>query len=384
MEDILYYNLQIGNASPETSGFTSPGAPLRVPASVNAKNTTPILQDPEEYYGSIIRFNLSGFNIPLIQFVIQTPVTDIDLSVYSFTLKRGAFTSGQTFVRFVPQVLLASGKVPVVGTATQDFKSTYYFLYDYVALINMLNTALSTANAALIAAGAPDERDPYFFYNASAQLITLYTPLANDEPGDAFEIYFNNQMGPFMTGFTQSEAAIDGVESVDGVDFRLTLAQPVGNSIVTFLSDAANTGWLATPQQFNGYGNWSFLKSLLIGTSMNVVSEVFAIDNPAATQNAAYINVLTDYMPDLGQLNAAGISAQTFVYNAPSLYRIFSFRQRNPLYQISINVQMIDTLGNVYPLQIDKGQQAAFKFMFIKKKVFQNSLAQTLAMRLGT
>ena len=190
--DIIYYNLQLGNDSDQTSGVFSPIN--QTLASIQTNSTIPIITNPDEYYCSIIRFQLSGFNIPLISFVIQTPVTDINLSIYSFTLTEGAFTSTQQFVQYTPQVQVQASMVPVVGTVTQNFKSQYYFVYDYTWMIKMFNTTLATANTALNAASGGAKAAPFFVYDPTTQLVSLYCVAADyDTATPGFRtVIFNN------------------------------------------------------------------------------------------------------------------------------------------------------------------------------------------------
>jgi hypothetical protein len=82
-------------------------------------------------------------------------------------------------------------------------------------------------------------------------------------------------------------------------------------------------------------------------------------------------------LPDLS-VPQAGVSNSIFIYNAPSLYRLFQFKQSQPLQSLSIRVYFTDSLNNVYPLYIDKGQSIDLKFMFIKKHLIKNKNLLTL------
>ena len=108
---------------------------------------------------------------------------------------------------------------------------------------------------------------------------------------------------------------------------------------------------------------------------MNVASEVVYSNNNstsiiASGSNMVYINILEDFMPDLAMANGAGVQNQIFTYVAPSLYRIFSFNQKSPLYKVNLAIVLADIYGNQYPLTLPKGQLANFKLMFIKKTLY--------------
>lgn len=81
--DVVYYNLTIGNNDPAQAGLPTYTA---IPAEINANNNLPIVNNPDDYYASIIRFSTPAINLPLITFLVQTPVNDINLGIYSFTI----------------------------------------------------------------------------------------------------------------------------------------------------------------------------------------------------------------------------------------------------------------------------------------------------------
>ena len=79
--------------------------------------------------------------MPLVNVLIQTPVTDVNKTIYSFTITQGTTTGAQAFVEWLPQVVLPPSQVPVVSTlpATQQAISEYYLCYDNTWFINLWN-----------------------------------------------------------------------------------------------------------------------------------------------------------------------------------------------------------------------------------------------------
>lgn len=372
--DVFYYNVSVLNPQSNTTGG------LGIQAEINANNNIPICSNPEDYYASIIRFQVPGFNIPLIQFIVQTPVSNINLGIYSFTITDSVHTSGQTFVLYIPQIALPTSQIPVAGTPQQNF-GLYYFLYDYTFFISLLNTALATATTNYNTASGNTATAPFFFYDAPTQLITLYADKTyyNQTAGSALKIYFNNPLRDYFVGLPYCNTSLIQASPTGGLDNYILITDTHGLN-ETYIPPTATTGinYLKTTYQYNAYGYWSFLKSILITTNMNVVSETFYINNPTEFQNTQYLNVLTDFLPDLGVSNGAGVSSQIYIYNAPSLYRIFEFKQKTPLYTVSLSIGYTDTLGNFYPLYLDVGQEANFKIMFIKKDVYQSQNIKAL------
>lgn len=124
-DDVVYYNLTIGNNDPQKAGKLTYAS---IPALLNANNNLPILHNPDDYYGSIIRFQIPAINLPLITFLVQTNQSDINLGVYSFTICENADpavlaptrTSNPVFLNYVPQVILPASQIPPSPVGTQS------------------------------------------------------------------------------------------------------------------------------------------------------------------------------------------------------------------------------------------------------------------------
>lgn len=372
--DVVYYNLTIGNNDPAQAGkldYTT------IPAQITALNNIPILHNPDEYYGCIIRFTIPAIDVPLLTFLIQTPVNDINLGIYSFTIFKSqgnptnpmyvpTNTSGRVFVEWLPEVILPTAQIPVATGQLIQPINPYYLAYDYTHFINLWNTALATAHQLLYADGSSP---PYFNYDAPTQLIQLYTPLYYDT--DQTNIGFNNALLQYLVGLYTINVNQGGADNTSGIDNIIIPSVRTNNQVkLTDISNNTITDWNLTSSQYNSYGYWNWLKSIVITTTMNVNSEVVFNNNNTTSQNVNYINILEDYQPDLAIPNGAGISNQIFTYQAQSLFRVWCFNQKTPLYKVDLGINLIDTYGNLYPLVLPKGQQANFKIMFIKKSIY--------------
>ena len=370
MTDTLYYNISIDNTSQTTSGLTHGQNAYPVNPNIVANNSTPILANPSEYYGSIIRFSIPCFTVPLIQFLVNTPVLDVNQGIYSFTLEYNGIFSDQEYYTYITQI--EDSPIPLVGTPLQDFSSFYYFVYGYSVWVNYQNKCLAAAFANLsgkttLPAGSVA---PYFYYEPTTQLITLYaqTSSYNTSLETPIKIYFNTVSQQYFNGFPYIEK---GLGTANGADCYFIIRDVNSQNIETI----DNIQYVAMSQEFVSLGYLSPLKNILITTNMNVNSEVFYINQPGTGQNNNFINVLTDFIPDLSSAGGeAGIGSKIFIYNAPSLYRVFEFKTNTPLYSVSLGVSWVDQLGNIYPLYLNKGTIATIKMMFVKKTVFNKFL----------
>ena len=370
--DVLYYNISIDNTSADTSGKSKGKFAESEVAKIVANNSNPIIADPTQYYASIVRFSVPCFRVPLINFIVQTPIItaeDVNKGLGTFTLNYNSISSINSHHIFEPQIL--DTPIPPYPSQFQTF-SPYYYLYSYTLLMEIWNKSLNIAFDDLKTKvdGALDAANtPFFYYNTQTQLITLYAEAAYFDQSleKPVYIYFNSVCQQFFNGFVfieeqvGSESGLDDYFVVKNIN---TINQKTINSVL----------YDAMEQDYVSLAYLSPLKNIIITTNMNVNSEVFYVNSPSVIQNNNYINVLTDFIPDISGVNEAGIGSKIFIYNAPSLYRVFEFNSKTPLYTVSLGISWVDQLGNIYPLELVKGTIATVKIMFVKKTVFSKFL----------
>lgn len=377
-DDIVYYNLTIGTDNNALNNQSL--------AAIIAQNTLPIIDNPKDYYGSIVRLSIPQFEIPNFYFDVETDangnVPDINRGVYKFTIGWGSISAGGQItsiasntqnVIWVQQDFTAI--VPKVGVPPTQ--SSYYFGYSYEEIIDQWNTALASAYSVVQAAvGAPliANKPPFFVYDATTQLISLYSPQAWSEfstSGNFLQIYFNDIMEPLMTGFSYNSY-------LNPIKTDLFYVKSYPNSTTPTNNVTINgTNYIRLTQQYNGFAYWNMLRNISVSTSMPVVQEGYFIgsDNNRLGQNVILQSTLTDYLQDLDQgASSAGVGGGQFIYNASSLWRLFCFNNSNPLYNISASIYFTDKNNNVWPLTLFSGQDISIKFMFIKKHLVSNLL----------
>lgn len=375
--DIVYYNITIGT---DTTGVTTEQA------SVIAQNTLPIIEDPSQYYGSIVRLNIPQFEIPIGYFDVAVNgsgnVPNINTGIYQFTVVWGSITAGGVLtnvasntqsVTWVQQDFQAS---PIPQTGVPPTKSNYYFIYDYETVINIWNTALSTAYGVVqTAVGSPltANTPPFFYYNPSTQQISLYSVQTFSEytNSDNFLMVFaNDVLEPYIHGFKY-------FNFVDSVLHSLFNIQSYPNKTNAINHVTLNSVvYIQAQQEYVSLNYWNMLRNIYITTTMPVEQEGYYIGNSNNNlgQNLLLQSTLTDYIPDLTLGGQAGVAGSQFIYNAPSLWRIFQMNSHTPLFNISAAIYFTDQNNNVWPLLLFTKQQCNIKFMFVKKHLLSNLL----------
>ncbi|MBS3925924.1 MAG: hypothetical protein KGZ34_04455 [Nitrosarchaeum sp.] len=382
----LYYSLEILNPNSQNNDIHSPATTSTTPAEITANNNIPVLDNPNDYYMTVLTASIPLRNVPLFQILIQTPiptVNDINTTIYSITLQyqnpSGAViaTSAQTYLIYEPRNYY---DVPNYSyPAPVQIYSPYYYCYQVQQITDMMNVAFASALTSLKAQGGTGAIAaavaPFINYDAVTQLLTITSEEAFydiESPFAYIAVYCNALAEPFFSGFPKITNPISP-STPDGVDRQLIIKSYNGINV--------SGGIISTIQNYTNYGYWSFVKRITVVTNMNINSEIFYLNQTnqqqenAITygnkliQNQQYVNVLFSFLPDLSQLEqelAAATKIQ--IYNAPTnLYNPITFNQCTPLYNFNIGIYVIDKFGNSFLLPISPNDSCHFKFQFIRK-----------------
>lgn len=139
--DTVYFNVDIPYNDVD---------PANAPAVYQSQLSQPILFNPQDYYCSVVRFQVSGTNIPILIARIQPyPNQDANQTIYSVGMGYNGGFSPETFVRYVQyDFTYPIPTPPMVAGATVDY-TPYYYIYQYQTFLNMINTALAAALSGL-------------------------------------------------------------------------------------------------------------------------------------------------------------------------------------------------------------------------------------------
>jgi hypothetical protein len=366
MGDINYFNISIGNCNPATAGqaynYTT------TEATVDAYLTEDIIDNPSDYYLSVQRFSIPLLNIPVSISSVQTNQPDINKTIFSFTMTNGAFSSGQIFIQHIPGYFESNPPPSPVGNL-QDFTSNYYYIYSYQQLLSIWNSSLLTAFNALNAVLPVPSRlvNPPFFYFSNG-LISLYVPKVDNYINGTTKIYFNNNFYQFVNNLYYYNVADNSITGQDNY-FLFNDYKGTDEKIINGITYNTQT------ESSTGTAYFSFLKSIVIATTMNVKYESYFINNSniKSPSNINYSSILTDFLPDVSSI---GGSNTLYIFNATSiLSRLFEFEQKTPLKIINLSILITDKYDNVYPLYNYKNiAPASIKIGFFKKTLIRGLL----------
>ena len=159
----IYYNAQIINNRTDdfdAYGVAYPNPPIRF----NETRDAAIIKDCSKYNYSIVRFSMNGPNLTLPLFIptIQTGQSNPNLTTYAFAISLqqtwnvtldGVNTPVSfelaptpTNVIYVPENNnRVIAPLPSAPSVVQDVNTPYYFVFSYQSVVDMFNTALSSA-----------------------------------------------------------------------------------------------------------------------------------------------------------------------------------------------------------------------------------------------
>jgi hypothetical protein len=328
------------------------------PASFITEMTNNMIDNPSDYYISIVRFSVPGNGIPITIF----PTDNNDDSIISLTLLYNSTTPYQTFLEYVPD------------NPSESFAAKNFFVYSYQGMLNMMNTALQTCTN-LLNTDHPGTLSfsPYFIYDANTELISLITPYTNIQ-NNMVKIFANT---PLFVEFLNSFQNISfNRGDPNGLDIQITTNVLPGNANGYAIPGSTLTNppaALKFTQEYVSLQYWSAFKNLaFISASLPIIKESIPqsgdLLNSELTGQANYFPILTDFEP---LLSSAGDARSQLQYYPQGPYRYVNMISNIPLRKIDVRIFWQDKHNNLYPLTISFGQVASIKLLFRKRTAYK-------------
>jgi hypothetical protein len=380
-------------------------------AEFAATRTVAILPNCSDYYCSIVRFTIPLDLIPILIMPI-IPGSDLYLPLPAAPRNITPFIIGIKYnnVNYVQNIVannftgvggpdysanmiwtpedysIGTNRAPLFQDSfVTDRISAYLYMYWYDTFITMINASLALAYAAFVAANpaAPQAIAavaPFFYFDPVTQLISLVThnswatTIAQffPDPINVARVDFNAELGIYLDGF--KSLMTPGVPllpspTIPPQDEVEVVVENLGYNGYPVNTYPAVPTYLKTTQNYNVITAWNSLRKLVITTNtIPIVAEAVPTNN----QNngvAASLPIISDFVP---QLTSAGDSRTIAYYNPTAQYRIVDMQQNQPLQKVDLKVFWEDKDNNLYPLLINKYNQASIKVGFFKKSLYKH------------
>lgn len=397
--DVIYYNLLMtGNPNQATQ------------AKYEETRNNPFIENPSDYYMSVVRFSIDSAIIPLFVCpIIENPgdPTDRNFTPFTVSFMYGGVAYTEN-VRYIP-----SSNTPTPMTLNNPNEKGYYFVYTYTDFIRMVNNAIDAAMLALTtAAGLVGVRNPYFAFDSVNQLISLVVPnqqnpllplvnlyetqfSVNNEPlqfgaqpAGMINMYLNGLLLKYFDGFeSYFNIGQQALAHLNIIRFSIAkplfppqnalntpLTQTLTSFTVTLPPPAIDLTYTAAPlwyefiQQYQGIPRWSSFSSIVFLTSTIPVQYEFVPSQIDVSQtnigNTSFRPIMADFVPDQRDVKAI---RSKIIYYPQGPYRLIELKSNQPLRRIDLYIYWADNLNNLYPLFISSNETDSVKLMFIKK-----------------
>ena len=337
----IYYNVRL------TPG--TPGVP--VPASFTDNRPSALIDRPSDYRMSVIQFNISNDQFPLLY--VEHPTPSTRLTNYIFTIADLMGNVASSSIIWTPEV---DGLQPGTG----DMNDPFWYCYNIQYFVKLANKALANAmtELSLLNSAFNTVPPPFFQFNPQTCSCQLYVPveLSSNQTAQIGNLYANelayilfqglpanyNPTNPLLTWeydiFTQPA---DSLEVIGGHDF--VQAQQTPGSL----------------------SSWSPIKRVAFTTSIAVNPE--SITPQTGTQGLTTQTILTDITPiiERGDELASG----SLYYNPTAEYRFADVISQTPLTVIDFNVYWMDRYGGSHLVYLDHNGTCQAKILFRKKHI---------------
>ena len=382
----IYYNIVI----PHSHVNNPTNAPT--PAVFTETRSTPIVNDPEDFLLSVVRWQIPCQFIPI--FINQgyfLPGQPLSTSA-SVTLSYGG-NNIQQFIYHVPEdrtitqpqdprTLIrdpATGQLVPIGFTTQGY--LYYAVYSYQAYVNQINTALAAAFVLLpLPVVAPPYQAPYMIYDSFTNLFSIIVD--QRLPAIGFQLYFSEvTYRLFVPSFN---VIIQGYSTPLGKDILFNLENDNNNNYIPSPVVAGVNFWQMR-QERPTIDNWYSAKSLVMTVSNVPIRSEFTpnstgddvanIDGFVRTGSSAsnsFLPILTDFIPTLQ--NKAGDFLTNVTYTPTAEYRLIDLIGSDPLQTVSIQIYWSDNYLRLFPLLIWPHQICNIKLLFRNKNYYNGQL----------
>ena len=352
--DNIYLNVSIPNSSLNQGNTVTP---LNKVAQYDQSLTIPVLQNPTDYYMSVLRFTVPLDQIPLFSFPLDIYQNNPNVSFLEIGIQLAGVQYPERIIYVSPNDLSAptpGGSSPFFNF--NDVTNPYYFIYCIQCFIDMVNVALGLA---FVAAGSPGGgAAPFYIYTPTTQLISLIATTAF--LGSGALIFMNAPLKTYFSSFNFTTT--NSINSGPFLYFHNLTTTPYGQ-----------TSPFKFDEEYNSLDLWFDLrKVVLVSNSIPVIQEASPTHSNAAmglNGTANYLPIISDYSVVFNNINDA---ASILTYYPSGQYRLADMKSNSPLTRIDLRFYWLSKNGYLYALYIGPNQTAEVKIGFFKKELYLN------------
>ena len=372
--DVQYFDLTVSNAQGEQ---TKP-----IVFNYNQARSTPFLQNPNEYFMSIIRFSADTNTMPVIIPTIKANSPDRDDTIYSVTLEYDTYAV-QKYIQWVPQDKEAEIPRPPSENynGLQNNTTGYYNCGDYSFFVLQMYRTLQQAYDELVLLTGlngitlPSSHPPLVNWDSTLNQLVLYADVEGYDLNPdllgyvPIKLYFNT---PLYNFFNTVPGVLQGYTVPTlGRNFLVGFSNVGGTNLQSIIPPNTTTSYRAIVvyQEASTTSNMSpivgvvFTSTTLPIQSSQVSAPIVyynGLPSQVGTSNDIQ-NVITDLITDDLTYRS------TVVYNPSAQYRLVQLYGSQPLVNLDMQLYFRLKDGTLQPLLIGLGGCVTVKICFMKK-----------------
>jgi hypothetical protein len=348
-------------------------------ATYNQSLNQTIIDSPEDFFISIIRFQIPTNSIPIFIAEIQPyPNTNLNNTVYSVTLQYNGFSSRETFIQYISYGPDDQQSLPLTPSHPYADKTEYYFIYDYQHFITLINNALQTAFTTLsgLVTMPIGSVAPYLIYDTIRERISIIAQQPfydlNHNPPLLLPItmFVNTKLFNYLEGIP----VIYYAKAINGLDNKILIENTQNNEFIAAFTDPTLPGYIPLIQMESEYQTlvlWNAFKSLqIVSPTLPIIQEYIPVTNQSSGLVKPIVStsaVLKDFIP----LVILGPESRTSCeYEPTGPYSLINMTGKRPIINITIQLYWTDQYGTQYPIFIPFAQVATIKLVFIRKSTY--------------
>jgi len=368
--DNVYVNISVTNPN---IGINNP-----VQATYNVSYDINILDNPSEYYFSIVSFQIPLNEVPLFVMPIVPGQPDPNLTPYIIGVCQQQDQSTVPPQNGTPNPTATNFPISVeYWTQIEDItnnpgNSLYYYVYNYQHLVDMFNYAL---NQSWVAAGSPGNL-PYMIWNEAQKIFQIVMPVsfvkATASAGFHWTVFFNYSAFYPISSFNavQNNGRFEIWEPSAEIDNSLIANAPIGNGART----GAGAAYIFS-QEWSTYDYINSVRKLVMTSStIPLQKEYYPSVNNSQNGNANTIGIVTDFNLELTE---PGQQRSVALYS-PAVYHLADLISDSPLRKIDISFWWIDRLNQFYPLFLSQYDAITMKLAFFNKRLYRSQALKYL------
>jgi len=367
----LYYNILIKNNAvvpPNLNTSSLPG----IPVSFQETRSNPYIQNPSDYYMSVISFECDTQSTPTFVCDAVVGSNNINDTIYFVSMEDSLGNVQTINVTWQPENnTIAQPPIPVPNNYSSY---PYYYAYSYSWFINLVNNTLSTAYSAI---GGTTYAPFIQLKDGIVSIIASEAEFGSNST--VYYLYFNTALYELFSSFTYNYIVDTGNL---GINYQVIFSPTPSGSNVIQVPSVLSTVPPSSPYQaienvadYSPLPYWNPVDSIVFTTQqLYVVPELIAKPTLYGNNTSQYLGVnanisyiLADYA---GPLISGTEYKPRISYVPIAEFRLVDLYSIEPIRALQIDVFWKDTFGVLHPLLLLTGGSAYIKIMFRKKTFY--------------